>query len=96
VSARPVEIAPSILSADFLRLGLQVSDALEAGVRRIHVDVMDGHFVPNLRCRTRSRQGVRRIHVDVMDGHFVPNLSMVCRSIRDSAGRRSSPGRSTK
>jgi len=48
VSPRPVEIAPSILSADFLRLGEQVSDALEAGVRRIHVDVMDGHFVPNL------------------------------------------------
>jgi ribulose-phosphate 3-epimerase len=43
-----VEIAPSILSADFLQLGAQVSDALEAGVRRIHVDVMDGHFVPNL------------------------------------------------
>src|SRR2546421_285031 len=48
MSARPVEIAPSILSADFLRLGAQVSDALDAGVRRIHVDVMDGHFVPNL------------------------------------------------
>ena len=48
MSTRSVEIAPSILSADFLRLGEQVSDALEAGVRRIHVDVMDGHFVPNL------------------------------------------------
>ena len=48
MSPRPVEIAPSILSANFLRLGEQVSDALEAGVRRIHVDVMDGHFVPNL------------------------------------------------
>ena len=45
---RCLEIAPSILSADFLRLGAQVSDALEAGVCRIHVDVMDGHFVPNL------------------------------------------------
>ena len=43
-----MEIAPSILSADFLKLGAQVSDALDAGVRRIHVDVMDGHFVPNL------------------------------------------------
>ena len=48
MSARSVEIAPSILSADFLRLGAQVSDAINAGVRRIHVDVMDGHFVPNL------------------------------------------------
>jgi ribulose-phosphate 3-epimerase len=43
-----VKLAPSILSADFLRLGAQVSEALDAGVRRIHVDVMDGHFVPNL------------------------------------------------
>ena len=43
-----MKIAPSILSADFLRLGAQVSEALDAGVRRIHVDVMDGHFVPNL------------------------------------------------
>src|SRR5207249_1792966 len=48
VSTRPVEIAPSILSADFLRLGEQVSEALEAGIRRSHVDVMAGHFVPNL------------------------------------------------
>ena len=48
MSTRSIEIAPSILSADFLRLGAQVSDALDAGVRRIHVDIMDGHFVPNL------------------------------------------------
>jgi len=45
---RAVAIAPSILAADFLRLGEQVSDAIEAGVRRIHVDVMDGRFVPNI------------------------------------------------
>jgi len=43
-----VKLAPSILAADFLRLGEQVSEALDAGVRHIHVDVMDGHFVPNL------------------------------------------------
>jgi len=48
MSSRPVEIAASILSADFLRLGAQVSEAVDTGVRRIHVDVMDGHFVPNL------------------------------------------------
>ncbi len=48
MSTRSVEIAPSVLSADFLRLGAQVSDAINSGVRRIHVDVMDGHFVPNL------------------------------------------------
>jgi ribulose-phosphate 3-epimerase len=46
--ARPVQIAPSILAADFSRLGEQVNESLKAGVRRIHIDVMDGHFVPNI------------------------------------------------
>jgi ribulose-phosphate 3-epimerase len=43
-----VKIAPSILSADFSRLGEQVREAIEAGAEIIHVDVMDGQFVPNL------------------------------------------------
>jgi ribulose-phosphate 3-epimerase len=52
VTARAAEllqatrVAPSILSADFARLGAQVDAAMEAGARVIHVDVMDGHFVP--------------------------------------------------
>ncbi|HEV3111774.1 MAG TPA: ribulose-phosphate 3-epimerase [Candidatus Binataceae bacterium] len=45
---RPVQITPSILAADFSRLGEQVAESLQAGVRRIHIDVMDGHFVPNI------------------------------------------------
>ncbi len=43
-----LHLLPSILSADFSRLGEQVSLVMDAGVRMIHVDVMDGHFVPNI------------------------------------------------
>src|SRR5438270_3277720 len=43
-----ITIAPSILAADFSRLGEEVAVVERAGARRVHVDVMDGHFVPNL------------------------------------------------
>lgn len=43
-----IHIAPSILSADFARLGDQVKEAEVGGANRVHIDVMDGHFVPNL------------------------------------------------
>jgi ribulose-phosphate 3-epimerase len=52
-------LAPSILAADFSKLGEQVAEAERAGVQRLHVDVMDGHFVPNLSMGPVVVEGLR-------------------------------------
>lgn len=67
----PVQISPSILAADFARLGEQVRAATDAGVDRIHVDVMDGRFVPNITMGPVVLEAVRRSTTLPLDVHLM-------------------------
>ncbi|HTF43174.1 MAG TPA: ribulose-phosphate 3-epimerase [Terriglobales bacterium] len=78
-----IELAPSILAADFARLAEQVRDAAEGGATVVHVDIMDGHFVPNLTVGPPLVRSLRKATNLPLDCHlmienpdqFIPELA---------------------
>jgi len=66
-----IALAPSILSADFARLGEQVAEVEAAGADRIHVDVMDGHFVPNITIGPVVVRSLRRVTRLPLEAHLM-------------------------
>jgi len=68
---QPIRIAPSILSADFAQLGEEVRAVTEAGADYIHVDVMDGHFVPNLTIGAMVVKAIRPCTTLPLDVHLM-------------------------
>ncbi len=66
-----IKLAPSILSADFAHLGKQVGEAEQAGADRIHVDVMDGHFVPNISMGPLVVQSLRPVTRLPLETHLM-------------------------
>lgn len=68
---RKIMIAPSILSADFARLGEEITAVAKAGADVIHIDVMDGHFVPNITIGPLVVKAVRKITDLPLDVHLM-------------------------
>ncbi len=66
-----IQFAPSILSADFSRLGDEIRAVDQAGAEIIHVDVMDGHFVPNITIGPLVVKAVRQVTAKVVDVHLM-------------------------
>jgi ribulose-phosphate 3-epimerase len=66
-----IKLAPSILSADFARLGEQIDEAARAGADYIHVDVMDGHFVPNITIGAPVVAAIRPLTSLPLDVHLM-------------------------
>ncbi len=66
-----IEIAPSILSADFARLADEIAQIESAGVKMVHLDVMDGHFVPNITIGPPVVAKLRKHSKLVFDAHLM-------------------------
>ena len=71
MSGVPVQIAPSVLSADFAALGREVAAVERGGADLIHVDVMDGHFVPNISIGIPVVKALRRVATRPLDVHLM-------------------------
>jgi ribulose-phosphate 3-epimerase len=70
-SGQAVQLAPSILSADFARLGAEIDAVTRGGADQIHVDVMDGHFVPNITIGVPVVKSLRKVTKLPLDVHLM-------------------------